>query len=180
MRNTLSPKLIILVFILTVLTSIAFGQDGPPQQRGGGNKPPIDGEMQPKRPNLIRLLGLTPEQAQHLRKLNQDRKPQMDSAMQRLRGANRALDETIYADSVDEAAFQARLKEVNQAQAEVARLRFTNELAVRKILTPDQLARFRDLRRRFAPPPDDGGRRSEIRQMPAQEMRRVAQQVKSN
>ena len=91
--------------------------------------------------------------------------------MQRLHNANRALDEAIYADTVDEAAFQSRLKEVNQAQAEVARLRFTNELAVRKILTADQLARFRDLRRRFAPPPDHDGPEPGDKPMPGQQMR---------
>src|SRR6185437_14226405 len=45
---------------------------------------------------------------------------------------------------------KARLNELQQAQAEVARIRFTNELAIRKILTPEQLGRFRDLRREFA------------------------------
>jgi len=176
MRNSLSPKLLFLILMLAAFAGSIFGQDGPPPQRDVNrppemNKPPGDRQMQPKRPNLIRLLGLTPDQAQQLKKLNQDRKPQMDEAMQRLRNANRALDEAIYADTVDEAAFQSRLKEVNQAQAEVARLRFTNELAVRKILTADQLARFRDLRRRFAPPPDHDGPEPGDKPMPGQQMR---------
>ena len=37
----------------------------------------------------------------------------------------------------------------NEELAEVARLRFMNELAVRRILTKEQLVRFRELRRRF-------------------------------
>jgi Spy/CpxP family protein refolding chaperone len=74
----------------------------------------------------------------------------MEAALNRLREANLALDAAIYADSVDEEVFEARLKDQQLAQAEVARLRFTSELAVRKILTPDQLTRFRDLRQRFA------------------------------
>ena len=57
----------------------------------------------------------------------------------------------------DEATFQASLKELQLAQAEAAKLRFLNELGVRKILTPDQLARFRELRRKFAPPQDGQG-----------------------
>jgi Spy/CpxP family protein refolding chaperone len=104
------------------------------------------------------MLGLTPDQFRQIRKMNQARKPEMDRAAMRLRMANRALDESIYADTVDEAAFQGRLKELQAAQADVARLRFTSELGVRKILTPEQLARFRELRQQFAPPqPDQPG-----------------------
>jgi hypothetical protein len=47
------------------------------------------------------------------------------------------------------------LKELQLAQAEAAKLRYLNELGLRKILTPEQLARFRELRQRFAPPPND-------------------------
>jgi Spy/CpxP family protein refolding chaperone len=88
-----------------------------------------------------------------VRRVNQSRKAQMDAAQGRLRDANQALDEAIYADNFDQAAFDSRLKEVQAAQADLVRLRFTNEMNIRKILTPDQLARFRELRRQFAPPP---------------------------
>ena len=100
--------------------------------------------------------------------MNQARKPLMDAAMVRVRNANRALDEAIYADNLDEAAFQANLKEVQLAQADAAKLRYLNELGLRKILTPEQLARFRELRQRFAPPndrqgpPPDGKRRLRV------------------
>ena len=53
------------------------------------------------------------------------------------------------ADTVSDEEVQARLKEVQAAQAELVRLRFENELAVRKVLTPEQLVRFRELRQRF-------------------------------
>ncbi|MBK6721879.1 MAG: hypothetical protein IPG58_00925 [Acidobacteria bacterium] len=35
------------------------------------------------------------------------------------------------------------------AQAEVYKVRFTSELAIRRILTPEQLVRFRNMRERF-------------------------------
>jgi Spy/CpxP family protein refolding chaperone len=41
------------------------------------------------------------------------------------------------------------LKEFQAAQTHVARLRFESELAIRKVLTPEQLTRFRELRRAF-------------------------------
>jgi Spy/CpxP family protein refolding chaperone len=120
-----------------------------------GDRPPPDERGEVKRPNLLKILGLSPAQMLDVRRVNQARKPQMDAAQGRLRDANRALDEAIYADNFDQAAFDTRLKEVQAAQADVARLRFTNEMNIRKILTPEQLARFRELRRQFAPPPQD-------------------------
>lgn len=98
---------------------------------------------------VLRQLGLSPEQMQRIRRLNVARKPTMDEAQRRLRVATNALDEAIYADEVAETDVQTRLKDFQLAQAEVARLRFMNELAVRRILTKEQLVRFRELRRRF-------------------------------
>ena len=74
----------------------------------------------------------------------------MGEAQRRLRIANASLDLAIYGEAVSDAEFQTRLKEFQTAQAEVARLRFEGELAVRKVLNPEQLVRFRELRRRFA------------------------------
>jgi len=150
-------------------------QDNPPSD---AVKPPLNQPPggAPKRPNLLLFLGLSPEQMQQIRRMNQARKPLVEAATLRLRAANRALDEAIYADDVDEPTFQARLKELQLAQADVAKLRFTSELEVRKILTPDQLARFRDLRKRLqnpvnpnGPPPADKGQQFEpIRRPPGQ------------
>jgi Spy/CpxP family protein refolding chaperone len=151
MNRLLSPRLIFVVLMLVAAFGVAAAQDNPPPD---GPKPTQGGK--PQRPNLFRLLGLSPEQLQQVRKLNQERKPQMDAATQRLRDANHALDEAIYADNLDESQFQARLKEQQAAQAEVARLRFTGELQIRRILTADQLTHFRDLRRQFQPPPPPG------------------------
>lgn len=154
MNNMLSPKLILLtVFVLAGLTSV-LAQDNPPPD---ANRPPQGQGPQMKRPNLMRLLGLTPDQMQQIKRMNQERKPLMDAAMVRVRNANRALDEAIYAENLDEGTFQASLKELQLAQADAARLRFLNELGVRKILTPEQLARFRELRQKFAPPRDANG-----------------------
>ena len=148
MNNLLSPKLYLLLLLMLGCFGAAVAQDGPPP----------DGPQKPKRPNLLAALGLSPEQQQAVRRINQQRKPLMEAALARLKVANQAVDEAIYADNLDETAFQAKLRELHAAQAEVARLRFTSELEIRKVLTPDQLARFRDLRRQFqeALQPPDG------------------------
>jgi Spy/CpxP family protein refolding chaperone len=73
----------------------------------------------------------------------------MVAAQIRLRAANRALDAAIYADQVSDSDVEARIAEAQAAQAEVAKLRSMNEYAVRKVLTPEQLVHFRELRRKF-------------------------------
>ena len=102
------------------------------------------------RPDLKRELGLTPEQRQRIQQMNQARRPLMKAATGRLREANRALDAAIYADSLNEEDVAARLRDFQEAEAEVAKLRFRAELELRKVLTPEQLGKFRYLRERFA------------------------------
>src|SRR3569623_1379212 len=102
-----------------------------------------------QRPNLLQQLGLSPDQARQIRQLNQQRKPMIDEAQRRVKEANQALDAAIYADNVDESEVQARLNDLQHAPADIARIRFTNELAIRKILPTEQLGRFRELRRQF-------------------------------
>lgn len=119
--------------------------DAPPpaEQRTAADQP------RDIRGNILRQLGLSEEQIQQIHRLNAEKKPLMGEAQKRLRDATHVLDESIYADQVNEADIQARLKEVQLAQAEMAKLRYVNELAVRRILTQEQLIRFRELRQRF-------------------------------
>jgi Spy/CpxP family protein refolding chaperone len=140
----LSMKFLAVLMILAGTAIIATAQEAAvPVQN--------DEQRLPRaRPNLLRELGLTPEQLQQIQRINQERRPQMEAAGLRLREANRALDEAIYSDALNEADVEARLKDVQAAQANMAKVRFNSELAIRKVLTPDQLVRFRDLRRKFA------------------------------
>jgi len=134
-------------FIVAVgyLGTAVYGQDGPPPNpEPGVNRPRDD------RPNLMAQLGLSQDQIQQFRKLNAEHRPLMNEAQKRLRDANRELDMAIYADIVSDEAVHAKLKVFQDAQAEVNRLRFSNELNIRRILTQDQLVRFRDMRRQFA------------------------------
>ncbi len=50
------------------------------------------------RPNLLRQLGLTQDQIKQVRQINQANKSRMREAQERLREANRNLDQAIYAD----------------------------------------------------------------------------------
>jgi Spy/CpxP family protein refolding chaperone len=140
-KKLLSPVLTIFVWAI-VLSASAFGQDGPP---------PMDGQRPPnERPDILAQLGLSPEQVQQFRKLNLVHRPLMNEAQQRVREATKDLDMAIYADVVNDDAVREKLKAFQAAHAEVNRLRFANELAIRKILTLEQLQRFREFRRRMA------------------------------
>lgn len=154
MVKMISPKILFLIAVTALFAVAAVAQEGPPPNRpqdaafgppGKGGPPPDD-----MRPNILEELGLSREQFQAVRRLNADRKPLEQAARERFQNANRSLNAAIYADNVDDADFRTRLSEFQSAQAELARLKFNNELAIRKLLTPAQLVRFRELRRRFA------------------------------
>jgi Spy/CpxP family protein refolding chaperone len=140
-------KLLLLLIVAVVAMSVsASGQNGPPPD----DQPPGD-RPDERRPNLLAELGLSQEQVQQIRRMNQERRPLMQRAQRRLREANRDLDMAIYADNFSEADFQARLKEFQAAQSEMAQLRFEGEMSVRKVLTAEQIVKFRQLRAEFAP-----------------------------
>lgn len=134
------------VFILLLGSVYGYSQDGPP-----GNEFAGDETDRPERAEILkRELRLTPEQMRQIRTLNVEMRPRMRDAQIAYRLARRDLDEAIYADDLNEEVLRSRLRAVNEAQAEVNRLRAFSEVSVRRILTPEQLVRFRELRQRFA------------------------------
>lgn len=112
---------------------------------------PQEGAAPPARPrdvaSLLRLLNLTPEQVEQLRALRQQHQLEARPLMRRLNQARRALDEAIFADELNEDLIRARAREAAEAQAAVLRLNTLAEVRVRRVLTAEQLQRFRDLRR---------------------------------
>ncbi|MEP6703338.1 MAG: periplasmic heavy metal sensor [Acidobacteriota bacterium] len=138
-------RLFLLLFFAAAAASGAYAQDGPPPSGGK-----TDEREQERRPNLLAELGLSPEQVQQIGRMNRERRPAIRDARQRVGDAARNLDIAIYGDAIGDVEFNSRLKEFQAAEAELSRLRFESELSVRKILSPEQLVRFRDLRRRFA------------------------------
>ncbi|MFN2454570.1 MAG: Spy/CpxP family protein refolding chaperone [Pyrinomonadaceae bacterium] len=109
-------------------------------------------------PDLLLALNLSPEQHAQIRQIHDQSKLERRAAQQRLRQAQRALYEAVYADALNDAAVQERQRELAAAQAETTRMEVERELKVRRVLTPEQLGIFRSLRqrareaRRDAPP----------------------------
>lgn len=119
------------------------------------DEPPPIGEGQPfaskRRPNLLQELGLNKNQIQQLRQINRELQPQMRQAQRNLREATQALDEAIYADESNDSLVQEKVKDLQMAQAEMIKNRTIMETSIRKILTREQLIKFRDLRQQFKP-----------------------------
>lgn len=141
-------------FYLLILTVfVSFGalavcaQEGPPP---GGRPFAPDQPESNRRMVLRRELGLSVEQMMAIRKINQEMRPKMRQAQLQAQVARKELDEAIYADSMNEELLHEKVKALVEADAEMTRLRTMSEVAVRKLLTPDQLVRFRQIRQRFA------------------------------
>lgn len=158
MRRNLYFKYIFLAAALA-LSSLCVAAQETPTDDGPDGDHSVTERPQDPRFNLLRQLGLSREQIQRVRRMNAARRPMIRAAQLRFREANRHLDAAIYADEINEEDVRARLRDVQLAQADLIRIRSMDELAVRRILTPDQLLRFRELRTRFDRVREqDGGR----------------------
>ena len=143
-------KHLLAIAIIGVASLSTFGQnggfvEGKPQE----TRTPVANVQKDGRQNLLMQLGLSRDQIRQVRMLNQGRRAVMESAQLRVREAARSLDDAIYNDELAESDIDAKVKELQLAQSEITKLRATNEIAVRKILTAEQLIRFRELRDRF-------------------------------
>ncbi|MDQ3652590.1 MAG: Spy/CpxP family protein refolding chaperone [Acidobacteriota bacterium] len=92
-------------------------------------------------------LNLSPEQRAQIVSIRRQSEDESRALTQRLRQARRALDTSIYADSVDDQVVEGLAREVAAIQAEMVKHRAVTELKLRRVLTLQQLAVMRDLRR---------------------------------
>lgn len=147
-------RLYSIIRLLTLASAVALfalsaaAQENPVDEPQDGDHPVAERPQDP-RFNLLRQLGLSREQIQQIRRMNAARRPLIRAAQGQFREANRLLDAAIYADEINEEDVRARLKDVQLAQAELTRIRSLDELAVRRVLTVEQLVKFRELRSRF-------------------------------
>jgi len=129
-------------FALLILCSpSALAQNAAQQQPAQEEAPAADAAAA-----LLSQLNLSAEQVAQMRQIREESVPQAQALTRRLNQARRALDEAIYADALDEALVEQRARELAEAQAAVIRNRAQTELRVRRVLTPEQLQTFRDLR----------------------------------
>ena len=94
----------------------------------------------------ITMLNLTPEQRQKIRAIRAENKEERATIIERVRSSNEALERTLDADNPDEAEVELRLKDLAAAQAASNRMRVLQELKIRRVLTPEQIAKWRTIR----------------------------------
>jgi Spy/CpxP family protein refolding chaperone len=133
------------IILLALSASAALAQEASPtpaQQQDGAAA-----QINPNEPaTILAHLNLSPEQIAQMRAIQSESVPQAQALSRRLNQARRALDEAIYSDNADESLVEQRAREVAEAQAALVRYRAQTELRVRRILTPEQLQTFRNLR----------------------------------
>lgn len=96
--------------------------------------------------DLIGPLNLTPEQREKIRAIREQTKDERAAIGQRLRETNRALQDALEVDHPDDALVEQRLHDLASAQAAQMRMRVMTEVRIRRVLTPEQQARLRNMR----------------------------------
>ena len=108
---------------------------------------PLPNKEKPR--NLLDLLNLAPEQIQQIRAIQRQNKIPMQDAQKNLREAQKALQDTIYADQTTSDLVEQKIREVAEAQRHVIEFRTRTEFRIRQVLNAEQLAKFKELREKF-------------------------------
>ena len=115
-----------------------------------------------KDPLLVQKLLITDDQIRKLEKIAQDHRLQEIDLRADLEKQDAVLRFQMEADQPDEAQLLAQIDKVTQARARLEKSHVEMLLATRRILTPEQAQKLRDLRPMLAPPrqgfgPPEGG-----------------------
>jgi Spy/CpxP family protein refolding chaperone len=89
---------------------------------------------------------LSPEQRQQIRLAVESTKADRNAANQRLRQAQAAYERALDADNPSEEVIEKLAREVGEAHASLLHARANMEIRIRRVLTPAQQAKLRELR----------------------------------
>ena len=140
-------KLVIIPILVITVANVVNAQDGPVEPSTAPSQDPIA------------QLRLTPEQRQRIRAIREQNKDERAAINLRLRESNFALEHALDADVPNEAEIEQRLRDVAAAQAASTRMRVMTELSIRRVLTPEQRALWKNLREQAATQRRDNPRR---------------------
>jgi protein CpxP len=128
-----SAALVAAVALVPVSSQAYLGDDAAPPPAGKHFK------------KLAKELHLTAQQKQQVKELFEKNRPQVEPLIKQLAAERRALRALIQADAVDEAAIRAQSAKSAAIQADLAVHRAHAAHEFRAILTPEQIARAREL-----------------------------------
>lgn len=115
-------------------------------QNSGAGRGEGGQEAGERQDRLADELRLTPDQIARITAIREQTREERRVINQRLKEAQRALEDAIYADNASEALIEERSRELAAAQTEAIRLRARTELNIRRVLTPEQLSSLRAMR----------------------------------
>jgi Spy/CpxP family protein refolding chaperone len=139
--NVLIPLLAMISILACTLVSVQ-GQTPTPQPQAQD----ATQTQTTQAPNLQTELGLTPDQIQKWRALNQELRPQEIAGNLKVREAKRALAEAMEAPSPNEDQIKQRAKELADAQSAMTQLQALRQARVLQILTPEQRVKLREIK----------------------------------
>jgi len=108
-----------------------------------------DGAGEGKARRLERLrteVGLSDEQIAELQKMRSENRDRMMRQRTEMRIARQQLQDLITAPTVDTAAIEAQTKRLTDLEAAMTQARVNQQLALRQVLSPEQLEKLRALR----------------------------------
>jgi len=146
MKNKINAPTISLavVFLLACAFSSTQAQSTAPQTQ----TPDTTATQTTQTPNLQTELGLSPEQIQKWRALNQDLGPQEFAGAQKVRQAKRALADAMESPTPNEEVIKQRAKELADAQSAMTQLQALRQARVLQMLTPEQRVKLKEIRQR--------------------------------
>lgn len=106
---------------------------------------PRPGQILLTRVAILRLLQLSPEQWRRIREIRLHYAPQLLQLRQEVEERRDALREAIYGETLDSNRVEQHLREFLEKQGALIRLETQLEIEFRQILTPEQLAKFREI-----------------------------------
>jgi Spy/CpxP family protein refolding chaperone len=145
MRIIRSRRNVLWLLLAVVMTAAprSFAQE----PNATGQQQPATAAPQPA-PNQdpIEDLKLTPEQREQIRKIRESNRDERFAANQRSQKAQRALDDALDSDNPNEEIVEQRARDFADARAAEIRMRYVQEVRIRRVLTPEQQAAVRQLR----------------------------------
>ena len=124
--------------------SVQSGQPGPSPSRGGPSGPRGPEPWWREQSPFSKELGLTKEQTDRIEKLFQDTRPELNKIDDTLRRRENTLDAMIKNDEA-ETTISQQIDRVEEARGKLNKARLLMLVHMRKVLTPQQLAKFETL-----------------------------------